>query len=150
MSNIQYADDLAVGQRIEFGQHTVSQEEIVEYAKLWDPLFIHADPVAAELSPFGSVIASGIHTLAIYQRLAVQAFWSGFKGGIGRGFEINFRRPVLPGNTLSGHLLVESVTPRPERNDATVTLSAKLVNEDADVVLELINRSVLPLSPGRS
>ena len=98
MTDIYYADDLEPGQQIPLGSYTITEEEIVTYARQWDPVFIHTDPTAAATTPLGGVIASGLHTLAIYQRLAVPAFWSRFTGGVGRSFEIQFRRP---GDTTS-------------------------------------------------
>jgi acyl dehydratase len=145
MTDIYYADDLEPGQLIPLGSYTITEEEIVTYARQWNPVFIHTDPTAAATTPLGGVIASGLHTLAIYQRLAVPAFWSRFTGGVGRGFEIQFRRPVRPDTTLTGHLTVQEMTPRPERGDAKVTVTAELADTSGETVLELTNHSVLPL-----
>lgn len=140
-----HADDLEPGQRIPLEEHTLDEDEILAFARQWDPIFIHADPAAAAASPLGGIVASGLHTLAVYQRLAVAALWSRFDGGIGRGFEIRFRRPVRPGTRLSGHITVQSVARRLESGDAHVTLAAELVDEQGQVVLDLTNHSVLPL-----
>lgn len=142
-----HADDLTPGQRIDLGHHTLTERDIVDFARLWDPIAIHAEPDIAAHGPFGGVIASGLQTLAVYQRLAVEALWSGFAGGIGKGFEIRFRRPVPADTTLTGRIVVREVTPRPERGDAEVTLDAELENQDGEIVLEVTNRSVLPLRP---
>lgn len=142
-----YADDLSPGRRFELGGHTLTEDDIVAFARLWDPLPIHAEPDAAASGPFGGVIASGLQTLGVYQRLAVESLWSQLAGGIGKGFEIRFRRPVPADTTLTGHLVVREVRPRPERGDAEVVLDAELVNQDGEVVLELSNASVLPLRP---
>lgn len=143
-----FADDLHPGQQILLGHYTVTESEIIEYARQWDPVFIHTDPATAHDTPLGGVVASGLHTMAIYQRLAVHAFWSQFTGGIGRGFQLHFRRPVWPGTTLTGDLTVHTVTPRPERGDAAVTIAAQLVDDDREIVLQLTNDSVLPLRAG--
>lgn len=147
MADTLYADDLEPGREIPLGSYTLTEAEIVSYAQQWDPLMIHTDPEAAASLPTGGVIASGLHTLAIYQRLAVPAFWSRFTGGIGRGFEIHFRRPVLPGTTLTGRMTVQSVTARPDRGDAEVAMAAVLQGPDGQTVLDITNYSVLPLSP---
>lgn len=140
-----YADDLQPGQRIPLGEYTLEEDEILAFARQWDPLFIHADPVAAAASPLGGIVASGLQTLAVYQRLVVAALWSRLAGGIGRGFEIRFRRPVRPGTRLTGHVTIRSVAPRPERGDALVALAAELVDGQGEVVMDLVNESVLPL-----
>ena len=49
--------------------HTVSESEIVDFARLYDPQYFHADPIAARDSRFGAVIASGIQVMAIWRRL---------------------------------------------------------------------------------
>ncbi|MCD2190803.1 MaoC/PaaZ C-terminal domain-containing protein [Actinomycetospora soli] len=141
-----YADDLEPGRSFGFGHHTVSEAEIVDYARRWDPIFIHVDPEAATRAGLGGVIASGLHTLAIYQRFVVEAIWSRAAGGVGRTMDVGFRRPVRAGATLTGRAVVHGVEPRPERGDAVVTIHGELVDDDA-VVLTVVNESVLPLRP---
>jgi acyl dehydratase len=71
-----YAEDLAVGQRFELGSYTISEDEIVSFAKQYDPVSIHTDKEPAGKGPFGGLIASGFNTLAVYQRLIVEAVWT--------------------------------------------------------------------------
>ncbi|MBB0992410.1 hypothetical protein G6009_13545 [Dietzia sp. SLG510A3-30A2] len=98
-----YADDLEPGQLIPLGSYTITEEEIVTYARQWDPVFIHTDPTAAATTPLGGVIASGLHTLAIYQRLAVPAFWSRFTGGVPMRI-VNGLAPVFASSSCGRHL----------------------------------------------
>lgn len=140
-----YADDLVPGQVFDFSRYPLSEAEIVDYARQWDPVYIHADPEAAQAGPLGGVIASGLHTLAIYQRLAVEALWSRVVGGAGRSFDVRFRRPVRPDTTVTGRAVVESVTSRPDRGDAIVVVTSELVGDDGEVVLQISVDSVLPL-----
>ena len=88
-----YAEDLAVGQRFEFGSYTISEEEILRFAQQYDPVPIHIDKEAAAKGPFGGLIASGFNTLAIYQRLIVEAVWSKVAGIVGRSFDVRLFRP---------------------------------------------------------
>ena len=71
--DVLYAEDLVEGVVYELGIHRVSAAEIVEFGRSWDPLPMHVDEHAARRSPLGGLIASGIHTLAIYQRLQADA-----------------------------------------------------------------------------
>jgi acyl dehydratase len=71
-----YAEDLAVGQRFQLGTYTIGEAELLEFARKYDPVPIHTDPDAAAAGPFGGLIASGFNTIAIYQRLVVEAVWS--------------------------------------------------------------------------
>lgn len=143
-----YADDLAPGQQFPFGHYTVSEADILDYARQWDPIYIHTDPDAARDAGLGGVIASGLHTLAIYQRLAAAALWSRVAGGAGRTFDVRFRRPVPPGTTLTGHIRVDSVTPRPERGNAAVVTTSQLTCDDGEVALQISVESILPLRQG--
>ena len=121
-----YAEDITVGERFAFGRHTVSREEILSFAREWDPLFLHVDEAAAAAGPFGGLIASGIHTLGVYMRLAAPAVWLHTAILAGRALrEIRFPRPVRPGTTLTGHLEWREVRPRPS-GDAIVVAYAEL------------------------
>jgi acyl dehydratase len=143
-----YAEDLAVGQRFELVSYTISEEEIISFAKQYDPIFIHTDKEAAAKGPFGGLIASGFNTLAIYQRLIVEAVWNQVAGIVGRSFEVRLARPVRPGTRLSGHSEIQSVTLRPERRDGVVILKTELTDESGQTVLTLVLDTLIHLRPG--
>jgi acyl dehydratase len=62
-------EDLAVGESAQSGWSRVDREEMLEYARRYDPQYFHADPEAAKSSVFGEVIASGLFTAALWRRL---------------------------------------------------------------------------------
>lgn len=111
------AEDLVVGQVIDLGSYVTTSEEIIAFATQWDPQPFHTDPVAAASGYFGGVIASGVHTLSIFQRLSVLGayrHWDIVAGRAIRNFEL--LRPVRPGNELHGTLTVAGITyNRPDR-----------------------------------
>ena len=132
-----YAEDLAAGQEFEFGSMTLSEEEILDFARQWDPLRIHTDEAYAKAGPFGQVIASGLHTLCAFQRMMVDAFGYDIAHKAGHKLELKFRRPVLPGTTLSARCRVQDITPRPERGDAWMTMHSDVLDQGGEVVLEI-------------
>lgn len=69
MSSRRYFDDLVVGEIRESGSRRVDLAEMLEFARLYDPQYFHADPDQARNSVFGEVIASGIQTMALWRRL---------------------------------------------------------------------------------
>ncbi|MCO5129616.1 MAG: hypothetical protein M9932_03510 [Xanthobacteraceae bacterium] len=142
-----YAQDLTVGQRFPFGTYRMEEAEIIEFATRYDPLYIHIDPEAAAKGPFGGVIASGLHTMAVYQRLVAEALWWKVAGIAGKRFEIDLQRPVRPGTVLTGHAEIESITPRPERNDALMTLRA-VITDGSKPMLSLRLESLIQMRPG--
>jgi acyl dehydratase len=64
-----YYEDLAIGEIAESSEREVALAEMLEFARRYDPQYFHADPEAAKGSIFGEVIASGIHTAALWRQL---------------------------------------------------------------------------------
>jgi acyl dehydratase len=142
-----HAEDLAEGQTFQLGSYTIGEAEILEFAGKYDPVPIHTDPVAAAAGPFGGLIASGFNTIAIYQRLVVEAIWSKVAGIVGRSLEIRIPSPVRPGATLTGQSRVEKITMRPERRDAVVIFRTELVNDEQRAVLVVVLDVLIHMRP---
>ena len=142
-----YAEDLAVGQRFQFGSYVISEEEILRFARQYDPVSIHTDKEAAAKGPFGGLIASGFNTLAIYQRLIVEAVWTQVAGIVGRSFEVRLFRPVRPGTRLTGHCEIQSITLRPERRDGVAIFKSELTDESGQTILTLVLDSLIHARP---
>jgi acyl dehydratase len=105
-----HAEELPVGTPIDLGEYTITREEIVDFALAWDPQTFHTDEASAAAGSFGGLIASGIQTLGVYQRLAVLGALRTWAVVAGRTLrEIQFPAPVRPGMTLHGTLVVEDV-----------------------------------------
>lgn len=126
-----HAEDLQVGSAYDLGSYTVTRDEIVAFARQWDPQGFHVDDEVAAAGFFGEVIASGVHSVAILQRLCVLGAYDGWAVVAGRDMaDLRFRRPVRPGTELAGHLVVESVDlARSDRG--TVAVSVRLTEQDA-------------------
>ena len=69
---MRYWEDLRIGEEAEHGSHTITEEEILAFAREYDPQPFHVDPEAAAAGPFGGLIASGWQTAAIYMGLYVR------------------------------------------------------------------------------
>lgn len=96
-----YWEDFEVGRRFEMGRHSFSEEEIVEFARRYDPQSFHIDPHAAKQGFFGGVIASGFHTCAVAMRLIVESYLGGAASLGAPGLEsVRWPKPVRPGDTL--------------------------------------------------
>lgn len=145
-----YAEDLAEGQQFQLGTYLVSEAEVLQFARQYDPVPIHIDPVAAAAGPFKGLIASGFHTMAIYQRMVVEAVWSKVAGIVGRSFEIRLPAPVRPGTTLTGRTEVQKVTLRPERRDAVAIFKTELSDPEGRVVLVLVLDVLIHARPAQA
>ena len=137
-----YWEDLRPGQVHELGSRAVSEEEIVAFARQWDPQPFHVDPEAAKDSPFGGLIASGWHTGAMWMRLYVDSLLGGDAALGSPGIEeLRWLAPVRPGDTLTGRLTVLEATPSERRPDrGTVRIRGEMVNQDGVTVLSMVSR----------
>lgn len=135
---MRYFEDLAVGERGEYGPHVVSEEEILEFAASWDPQSFHTDPEAAKRSIYGGLVASGIHTAAIMSRLLVRGWALQTVAAGSPGLEaIELPSPVRPGDRLRLRLKVLDL--RESRSRPTlgiVRLALIVVNQRDEVVLD--------------
>ncbi|MFQ6330928.1 MaoC/PaaZ C-terminal domain-containing protein [Nocardia sp. CWNU-33] len=134
-----HADDLTVGERYEFAHHTVTEQEMIDFASVWDPQLFHTDREVADKGQFGGLIASGLHTLSIYQRLAVTRVSGRWNVIAGRKIrEAKFLRPVRPNDVLTGSMVIEEVS-LDDRARGLVTTSAELVNGVGVAVLSVVS-----------
>jgi acyl dehydratase len=136
-----YFEDFAPGQVYELGSRTVSEEEIVAFARQWDPQPFHVDPEAAKSSVFDGLIASGWHTGSIWMRGYVDTMLGPASQGSPGIEELRWLAPVRPGDTLSSRLTVLEATSS-ERNPArgTVRIRGEVENQDGVVVMSMVSR----------
>ncbi len=137
-----YFEDFEPGQVVELGRRTVTEEEIVAFAREFDPQPFHVDPEAARESVFGGLIASGWHTGALWMRMYVDSLLEGTASMGSPGVEeLRWLAPVRPGDTLTGRLEVLETTPSERRPDrGTVRIRAEMENQDGVVVLSMTSR----------
>jgi acyl dehydratase len=89
-------------QQLRAGPYTVSEAEILSYARQWDPQWFHTDPVAAIDGPMGGLIASGWHTCGIAMQLVAHQFLAGSESFASPGLQyVKWPNPVRPGDQLS-------------------------------------------------
>ena len=132
-----YLDDLAPGQVFELGRRRVDREEILAFARDYDPQSFHADEEAARASIYGGLIASGWQTVAVYMRLLVDGLLGRAAAMGSPGVdELRWLKPVRPGDELEGRLEIMEVRPsqsRPDRGLARCRCEA--FNQDGEAVL---------------
>lgn len=105
-----FAEDLIPGTTIELGSYLVTREEIIAFATQWDPQGFHVDEDVAAAGAFGGLIASGIHSMAIFQRLAVDGAFAHWALIAGRSISnVQMTAPVRPGMSLTGTIRIDAV-----------------------------------------
>ena len=134
-------EDFESGQVYELGTRTVTETEIVAFAREWDPQPFHTDPEAAKGSVFGGLIASGWQTGAMWMRMYVDTMLGTAARGSPGIEELRWLVPVRPDDTLSGRLTVLEVTPSATRPDrGTIRIRGEMVNQDGVVVMSMTSR----------
>ncbi|MGS1017998.1 MaoC family dehydratase [Allosphingosinicella humi] len=110
---MKYLEDLEVGQTASFGSHRVTREEVLEFARRYDPQPFHLSDEAAAKTYFGRVAASGWHTCAMTMAMLVEHGEKDPYAGIGSPGvdELRWLKPVYPGDTLRVETEVVEVTP---------------------------------------
>ena len=102
-------EDYPAGAVFDIGAVTVEEQEVLDFARRFDPQPFHTDPVAAAASPFGGIIASGWHTASLMMRLLAMNFLSPVSSLGSPGVdELRWLRPVRPGDVLRGSVTVLS------------------------------------------
>ena len=129
-------EDFVVGQTIEIGSRTVTEEEIIVFAKQFDPQPFHVDKDAAAQSIFGGIIASGWHTCGLIMRLMVDQFLADSTSMGSPGVdEIRWITPLRPGDTLHVTNTVQDVKPSKSKADRGVVWTEwRAVNQHGEVV----------------
>lgn len=132
-----YFDDLPKGYTFETGTLTLSEEDILVFARQWDPQGFHTDPEAAKSSPYGGLIASGFHTMLTAFNLVLDAnIWNEASMGSPGMENLRWIRPVRPGDTLRVTAEVTSSTPSKSRDDRGRTgFQHRVLNQRDEVVM---------------
>lgn len=119
-----YLEDFRPGQEFALGAKTITAEEIVDYARDYDPQPFHLDEDAAAGTPFGGLVASGWQTGAIAMRLIVDNLLNDAASLGSPGLDrVQWLAPVRPGDTLSLKGIVTKVTPSRSKPDRGVVMS---------------------------
>jgi acyl dehydratase len=142
--HVLYLEDLQPGQQFVTEPYTVTEDDILRFAREFDPQPFHLDDAAARETPLGGLAGSGWHTAALTMRLMVQSGPPIAGGILGLGGEISWRRPMRPSDTLRVHTEVIAITPSGSRADRGVaTLRNETRNQRGEIVQTFVARIVV-------
>lgn len=146
---IYYFEDLAPGTVLEFGGYEMTEEEIVGFARRYDPQPFHLDRAAGKASIFGDLCASGWNTTAVMMRMWVDNYLSPEASLGSPGIdELRWLRPVFPGDRLRCRIEVLDASPSRSRPFmGSVRQKAQLLNQRDEVVLSLVGTSFFRRRP---
>jgi acyl dehydratase len=146
---VRYFEDFHAGDVRELGPVTVTQDEIVEFARRYDPQPFHVDPEAARDSIYGGLIASGWHTTALFMGMFVREVLLGSASLGSPGVEeIRWLAPVRPGDELRGRSTILEVreSSKDPRRGTVISLN-EVRNQDDVVVMTMRARGFFARRP---
>ncbi|HEX9818292.1 MAG TPA: MaoC family dehydratase [Methylomirabilota bacterium] len=134
-----YFEDFPPGDVRESPARTVTREEMLAFAREFDPQPFHTDEDAASATIYGGLIASGWHTVAISMRLMWDAFLADAASLGSPGVdEVRWLKPVRPGDTLRARFTVVEAVPSRSKPDRGVVRSfSQVFNQYGEVVMSL-------------
>jgi acyl dehydratase len=139
-----YLEDLHVGDRFGSDTFAVTKEEIIAFARDFDPQPFHLDAKAAGQSVFKELVASGWHTAAMSMKLFVTGKLKLAGGSVGLGVdELRWPRPVRPGDTLRLETEILDVRPSKSKSDRGIIRIRNVTSNQRDEVLQTFEASVL-------
>jgi acyl dehydratase len=133
-----FLEDYKAGATYLCGSFSISEDEIIAFAKQYDPQPMHVDPSFAAKGPFGEVIASGWHTMACAMRLVVENFLP-HDNLVSPGVdELRWLRPVRPRDTLTLHITVsEARRSRSKPDRGLLHSSMEALNQGGEVAISM-------------
>jgi acyl dehydratase len=147
---VKYFEDYEVGESVVHGAYSVSAEEIMAFARHYDPQPFHVDLEAAAASVFGGLTASGFHTVAIQGALIHSSPEAEAAVMAGLGWdEVRFSNPVRPGDTLSVRFTCLDARPSSSKPDRGIVRNkVEVLNQDGQIVLSSVHNLLMRRRPG--
>jgi acyl dehydratase len=146
---VRYLEDFAAGQTFNTGRHRVDKEQIIAFARQFDPQPFHTDEEAARQSPFGGLAASGWHTAGMTMRLMLDGEFKPAGGILGVGFDdLSWPRPVRPGDEL--HAISEILDVRPSKSKpdrGMIRVRTTTFNQNNEPVMVFTGNLLVPRRP---
>jgi acyl dehydratase len=142
-----YFDDLQVGEETLFGHYDVTREEVLEFARKYDPQPFHLSDEAAAKTHFGRLAASGWHTCAMTMSVIVGHLSKVPQAGLGSPGvdELRWLKPVYPGDRLTMRGKIVGKIPSRSKPHIGVIRSENTVTNQDDVPVMRFTSMVMML-----
>ena len=130
-----YFEDVEVGSERLFGSYDVTREEVIEFARKYDPQPFHLSDEAAAKTHFGRIAASGWHTCAMTMAVIARAVVEEEQAGLGSPGvdELRWLKPVYPGDRITVHGKIIDAIPSRSKPEIGVIKSENVVTNQDNV-----------------
>jgi len=133
-----YFEDLEVGAETYFGSYEVTRDEVIEFARKYDPQPFHLSDEEAAKTHFGRIAASGWHTAAMVMAVIARHVVEQEQAGLGSpGIDdLRWKKPVYPGDTLHVHgQIVEKTLSRSKPEMGSFRTHTTVTNQEGVTVM---------------
>ena len=146
-----YFEDLEVGGETDYGSYEVTRDEVLEFARKYDPQPFHLSDDAAAKTYFGRLAASGWHTCAMTMAVLVRHMGQAPQAGLGSPGvdELRWLKPVYPGDTL--HVRGEVLEKTPSRSKPDIgsfRTRTTVTNQHDEPVMRFTSIVLIQRRPG--
>ena len=148
---MRYFEDLEIGAETYFGKYDVTREEVLEFARKYDPQPFHLSDEEAAKTHFGRLSASGWHTCAMTMAVIARHVVEDEQAGLGSpGIdELRWRKPVYPGDTLHVHSkLIDKRESRSRPEMGSFRTETTVTNQDDERVMTYTSIVLIRRRPG--
>lgn len=137
-----YLDDLKLNEEFDVPEVVIEKNQMIEFAKLYDPIPLHCDEEYAKTTKFGKLIAPGVMSyLAVWAKFMENDIF-GDELIAGKSTKIEWFKPVFADDTLTGKATLTNITRRnPYNGIAEVTLD--VFNTDGEKVLSSVTEAIV-------
>lgn len=147
-TDVEWFEDYRVGDEFLGEPVEFTEEDIVEFARRYDPQPFHIDRAAAKASPFAGFIASGSHLFAAVWGGMIRAGFLNGRAMGAPGIEMRFMRPARPGDILTLLSKVRGTTPSRSKPDrGYVDFESEATNQKGELVMTLAFRQIIQTAP---
>jgi acyl dehydratase len=131
-----YLEEFYIGQKFKLDTVSLSEEDIFEFAREYDPQPIHIKPEFADKSIFQGIIASGFHTLcSIWEKwIELNMYGDEIIGGMGLDY-LNWTAPVRANDRLKTNVEVVDSIPSSKGGRGVLVLKFVSKNQNEQIVL---------------
>ena len=147
-----YFEDLVVGTETDFGSYEVTREEVLDFARKYDPQPFHLSDEAAARTHFGRIAASSWHTAAMTMAVIARYVVAHEQAGLGSpGIdELRWKKPVYPGDTL--HVRGEILETTPSRSKpemGSFRTQTIVTNQNGETVMTFVSIVLIRRRPSQ-
>ncbi len=134
-----YWEDFKVGEVEQIGDTVIGRDEMIEFARQYDPQPFHIDEAAAKQSMYGGLIASGWHTCAVVMRLMCDAYLAQSASVGSPGIDqLKWLKPVRPGDAISARRTTLETRPSKSKPDLGIVNNLwEVFNQKGEMVMSM-------------